>query len=151
MKSLNRTIRGLVASVVLVGSLSLLGCPGGEHGANPATPSDVNNRSFTFTDGAAFHPALANKSTTLTFTNNANNFSLQSGGRTARGANQFGSCTLTVAAGGSDFPSGTGPQSGDTMSFPTCQVNDDNSLTLINANGVGATSAPAVVTGTSGG
>ena len=36
-----------------------------------ATASDVNNRSFTFTNGAVFNAALANVSTALAFSNNA--------------------------------------------------------------------------------
>src|SRR5262245_19654462 len=79
---------------------------------------DVNNRFFTFADGQVFDPALTNISTTLTFTNNANNFTLSSAGGIATGTNVFGSCILTVTS--STYLSGAGPQGGAVITLSPC-------------------------------
>jgi hypothetical protein len=166
MKRMNRTILSLVASVAMVGALFLLGCPGDDEEEccfRPATADDLNNKSFTFADGSVFHPGLAGNATTLTFTNNATRFALQESGTTRRATGDvtFGSCTLTVGPntnpnpnppGGSNFPAGTGPQPEDVLEFPTCNFNpDNNTLLLVNLNGVTGVSSNGIPTGTGGG
>jgi hypothetical protein len=90
----------MLAVVATVGSLVLLGCPGDSDLHNPATPSDLNNKSFTFASGSAFNSALTNVSTVVSFSNNATNFALQATVqnvmRTATGTYDFDSCILTV-------------------------------------------------------
>src|SRR4030095_10786937 len=86
---------GLGALLTMIGALILAGCYLSRT-IDQATASDVNNRSFTFTNGAVFHVNLVNVSTTLCFTNNATNFTLSSAGGTAAGTNRFDSCILTV-------------------------------------------------------
>src|SRR3989454_12538454 len=81
--------------LTIIGALILKGCYLSRT-VDQATASDVNNRSFTFANGAVFHSALANVSTTLCFTDDATNFSLSSAGGPANGTNRFGSCILTV-------------------------------------------------------
>src|SRR5262245_30189524 len=97
----------LGALLTIVGVLILAGCYLSRT-KDQATASDVNNRSFTFSNGAVFNAALVNISTTLCFTGNAANFTLASAGETAAGNNQFRSCILIVA--NSTFIIGTGPQ-----------------------------------------
>src|SRR5919206_975686 len=103
-------ICGLGALLIILGMGILKGCYLSRT-VDQATASDVNNRSFTFANGAVFHDALNNVSTTLCFTDNAANFILSSSGGTANGTNQFGSCILTVVT--STFAAGAGPQGGD--------------------------------------
>ena len=132
-----------VAVVAMVGSLVLLGCPGDSNQDNPATASDLNNRSFTFASGNVFNVALASVPAVLSFSNNANNFALQATvqnvRRTATGAYNLDSCLLTIGSstnptasgGGSDFPAGTGPQPSNTINLVICNFDrTNNSLTL---------------------
>jgi len=99
----------------------------------PATANDVNNRFFVFANGAIFHPALANISTRLGFTNNAATFMLTSGGGTATGSATLSPCVLTVNTS-STYPAGTGPQVNDVITFSACIYNGNNqTLTLANA------------------
>src|SRR5262245_42754202 len=100
-------IFGLGALLTMIGVCLLAGCYLSRT-KDQATASDVNNRSFTFANGAVFNAALVNISTTLCFTGNAANFTLASAGETAAGNNQFRSCILIVA--NSTFIIGTGPQ-----------------------------------------
>jgi hypothetical protein len=143
VQHMSRRMLSLVAVVVTVGSLALLGCPGDNNQDNPATASDLNNRSFTFASGSVFNPALTNVPAVLSFSNNANNFALQATvqnvRRTATGAYTLASCLLTVGnstdptapAGGSDFPAGTGPQPSNTINLVLCNFDrTNNSLTL---------------------
>ena len=88
-------IFGLGALLTIIGACILAGCYLSRT-IDQATANDVNNQSFTFTNGAVFHAALVNVSTTLCFTDNATNFTLSFSGGTATGTNQFDSCILTV-------------------------------------------------------
>src|SRR6266704_6460067 len=85
-------ICGLGALLTMIGAFILAGCYLSRT-TNQATASDVNNQSFTFANGAVFHSALANVSTTLCFTDNATTFTLSTD-KTATGTNRFGSCIL---------------------------------------------------------
>ena len=138
---MSRIMLSLMAVVATVGSLVLLGCPGDKDHDNPATASDLNNRSFSFSSGKAFNPALTNMPTVLSFSNNATNFALQATVqnvvRTATGTYGLDSCRFTVGnstnptAGGSNFPAGTGPQPNDTINLPSCDFDrTNNSLTV---------------------
>ena len=140
---MSRIMLSLMAVVATVGSLVLLGCPSDNDHDNPATASDLNNRSFTFSSGKAFNSALTNVSTVVSFSNNATNFALQATVqnvvRTATGIYGLDSCLFTVGnstnptapTGGSDFPAGTGPQPNDTIDLSICDFDStNNSLTV---------------------
>ena len=116
--------------LTLIGALILKGCYLSRT-VNQATASDVNNQSFTFANGAVFHSALANVSTTLCFTDNATTFTLSSDGGTATGPNQFGSCILTVTD--STYAAGAGPQRGEVITLDPCDF-DSERLTLTVSN-----------------
>jgi hypothetical protein len=107
-----------------------------------ATASDVNNQSFTFTNGAVFNAALVNISTTLCFTDNATNFTLSSAGGTATGTNRFDSCILTVAT--STYTVGTGPQVGEVITLDPCDFNSDLKTLTVSNRDLTATSTVAV-------
>src|SRR5262249_51236037 len=112
-----------------------------------ATASDVNNRNFTFTNGAVFHSALTSTSTALVFSNNAQNFTLCSGANTATGTNRFGSCTLTVT--GSTYDANTGPQVNDVIKLDPCDFDsDDKTLTVSNRDITATSTAATTVTDT---
>lgn len=141
MQRMSRIMLSLMAVVATVGSLVLLGCPSDSDHHNPATASDLNNRSFTFSSGQAFNSALTNVSTVVSFSNNATNFALQATVqnvvRTATGTYELDSCRFTVGnstnptAGGSNFPTGTGPQPNDTIDLSICDFDStNNSLTI---------------------
>src|SRR5215510_3912009 len=123
-------IFGLGALLTLIGAFILAGCYLSRT-INQATASDVNNRNFTFSNGAVFNTALVNISTTLCFTDTATNFTLSSAGGTAAGTNQFGSCILTVA--NSTYTIGTGPQGGEVITLDPCDFDSDlQTLTVSN-------------------
>jgi hypothetical protein len=111
----------------------------------PATPSDVNNQSFTFASGAVFEAGLANVPTTLAFSNNAINFTLSSAGGRATGINAFGSCILTVLA--STYTSGNEPQVNDVIRLTTCTFQIPNKTLIVGNSTTTVTSSPAVATG----
>ena len=123
-------IFGLGALLTIIGTFTLAGCYLSRT-INQATASDVNDKSFVFTSGAVFHAALVNVSTTLTFSNNAANFTLSSAGGTAMGTNSFGSCILTVTSG---YPAGAGPQVGDVITLSPCNF-DSTAKTLTVTHG----------------
>ena len=123
-------IFGLCALLIIIAMCTLAGCYLSRT-VDQATASDVNNRSFTFANGAVFHTALANVSTALCFTDNATNFILSSSGGTANGTNRFGSCILTVVT--STFAAGAGPQGGDVITLDPCDF-DSELLTLTVSN-----------------
>jgi hypothetical protein len=116
--------------LTIIGALILKGCYLSRT-VDQATASDVNNRSFTFANGAVFHSALANVSTTLCFTDDATNFSLSSAGGPANGTNRFGSCILTVTD--STYAAGAGPQGGEVITLEPCDF-DSERLTLTVSN-----------------
>ena len=140
----------LGALLAILGAFALAGCYISRT-IDQATASDVNNKNFTFTNGAVFHTALANVSTALAFSNNAQSFALCSGSSKATGTNTFGSCTLTVGSDptNSNFPSGSGPQPGDVIKLDPCDFDSDNHTLTVSNRGVTTTSAVAtVITGT---
>ena len=116
--------------LTIIGALILKGCYLSRT-VDQATASDVNNQSFTFANGAVFHSALANVSTTLCFTDDATNFSLSSAGGPANGTHRFGSCILTVTD--SKYAAGAGPQVGDVITLEPCDF-DSERLTLTVSN-----------------
>ena len=132
---------GLGALLTIIGACILAGCYLSRT-VDQATASDLNNRSFTFTNGAVFHVNLVNVSTTLCFTNNANDFTLTSAGGTAAGTNRFDSCILTVA--NSSYTVGTGPQVGEVITLDPCDFNSDLKTLTISNRDLTATSTVAV-------
>ncbi len=134
--------------LVILGVFALAGCYISTT-INQATASDVNNRNFTFTNGAVFHSVLTNVSTALAFPNNDNaqTFTLCSGSNTATGTNRFGSCTLTVT--GSSYTSGNGPQVNDVIKLDPCDFDSDDKTLTVSNRGITATSTAATTaTGT---
>ena len=128
---------GLCAMMTICGALIVAGCYISRT-IDQATASDVNNRNFTFANGAVFHAALA-------FSNNAQNFTLTSAGTisgTATGTSSVaGSCILTVTT--STYSAG--PQRNDIITLNPCTYNSsDNTLTVTNL-GLPETSAPGQV------
>ena len=134
-------IFGLGALLTIIGALILTGCYLSRT-IDQATASDVNNRSFTFVNGAVFHANLVNVSTTLCFTDNATNFTLSSAGGTATGTNRFDSCILTVA--NSSYTVGAGPQVGEVITLDPCDFNSDLKTLTVSNRDLTATSTVAV-------
>ena len=138
-----QTRPALVLLIALVSAATLLGCA---EEIQPATVSDVLNRSFTFKDGVIFHPALAGMSTTLAFTNNSTNFALASATGTADGTNSLNPCILTVTF--STYASGAGPQANDTITLQPCDFDRSNNTLIIGNGSITEISSPAVPLGT---
>jgi len=140
---MSRIRLSLMAVIVTVSSLMLFGCPGDNNHDNPATASDLSNRSFTFQSGRAFNAALTNQQAILSFSNNAANFVLQATVqnvvRTATGTYGLDSCLFTVGnstnptapAGGSDFPAGTGPQPNEIIDLSICDFDSMNNILTV--------------------
>jgi hypothetical protein len=139
-------------ALVVIGTLTVLGC-GGDNGTseNPATASDLTNRSFAFTSGAGPNLAMVlglpqGQAFTLQFGSfggtNIGPVTLDSGGSDASGTVTLGSCTFQF--GRSTFPAGSGPQSGTQFTIDPCQFNnDDNTLQLTAPSGETVVSAAA--------
>lgn len=134
-------IFGVSALLTIIGACMLAGCYLSRT-IDQATASDVNNRSFTFTNGAVFHAALVNVSATLCFTDDATNFTLSSAGGTATGTNRFDSCILTVTT--STYPVGSGPQAGEVITLDPCDFDSDRQTLTISNRDLTATSTVAV-------
>ncbi len=134
---------GLCAMMTMLGVFTLAGCYISRT-IDQAKAGDVNNRNFTFTNGAVFHSALTNVSTALAFSNNAQNFALCSGSDTATGTNKFGSCTLTVAT--STYSTTAGPQVGDVIQLDPCDFDSDNKTLTVSRGTITATSTVATTT-----
>jgi hypothetical protein len=124
----------------MIGAFILAGCYLSRT-IEQATADDVNNRSFTFTNGAVFHAALVNVSATLCFTDSATNFTLSSAGGTAAGTNRFDSCILTVA--NSTYSVGAGPQLGEVITLDPCDFDSDRQTLTISNRDLTATSTVA--------
>ena len=113
----------------------------------PATPANVQQTTFTFTDGAIF--GLANVLVTLatgTFVGNIGDFALTGNGLVASGSVAIGSCTFVVTT--STFPAGQGLQVGDRLVLDPCQIDAiDRRLIATNAavSATPTTSSPPVV------
>jgi hypothetical protein len=136
----NSRVCGLGALLTMLGACILAGCYLSRT-VDQATASDVNNQSFTFTNGAVFHANLVNISTTLCFTDNATSFTLSSAGGTATGTNRFDSCILTVAT--STYTVGTGPQVGEVITLDPCDFNSDLKTLTVSNRDLTATSTVA--------
>ena len=111
----------------------------------PATPANLQQTTFTFTDGAIF--GLANIPTTLAtgmFGGNVGDFALTAKGLLASGSVTIGSCKFVVTT--STFPPGQGPQVGDQIDLDPCQIDAiDRRLIVTNAIfRLTATSSPPV-------
>ena len=124
----------------LMGSAALLG--GCTSTSSQPTADDVNNKAFTFADGAVFHAGLARTATILEFTNKANTFILTSQAGSATGTVRFGSCILTVT--GSTYTTGAGPQAGEVITLDPCDFDDTNRTLTVAHGGITATSQPAL-------
>jgi hypothetical protein len=135
-------IFGLGALLTIIGACILAGCYLSRT-VDQATASDVNNQSFTFTNGAVFNANLVSLSTTLCFTDNATMFKLSSTGGEATGTNQFDSCILTVIT--STYSATAGPQVGEVI---TLDPSDLKTLTVSNRDLT--TTSTAAVAGCSG-
>jgi hypothetical protein len=139
-------------ALAVIGALSVLGCSSNDKTSTvSATASDLNNRSFAFTNGAG--PNLAavlglppGQAFTLQFDDfggtNVGPVTLDSGGSAASGTVTLGSCTFRFDR--STFAAGLGPQSGTQFTIDPCQINrDDNTLRLTTASGESLVSVPA--------
>jgi YVTN family beta-propeller protein len=109
-----RLVGDLLTVVVLLGTMTMFGCDddggdnnkgGGRGGSAAAARSTLENKTFTFADGAAF--GLAGQPVTLTFGNfdadgdrdpSTGPFTLVAGGNRAAGSVKLGSCRYTVAS-----------------------------------------------------
>ena len=132
-------IFGLGVLLTISGALILKGCYLSRT-IDQATASDVNNQSFTFTNGAVFHAALVNVSTTLCFTDNATTFTLSAASRTVTGTNRFDSCVLTVTK---ISGTGDGPQVGEVITLDPCDFDSDRKTLTVSNRDLTATSTVA--------
>src|SRR6266852_1038162 len=143
MQHTRKTMLSLVGLMTLAGVLTLFGCSGDDNDTQaqvPASANAVNNKTFAFSSGEMFDPALRNVPTTLAFSNNGANFTLTSTGGTATGTNQFGSCILTITS--STYASGVGPQVNKVITLDPCTV--DSATNVLTASN-GAISARGAV------
>jgi hypothetical protein len=149
--ALSRRMAQCMALVLVLGTLAVVGCGKSSSSAVTATASDLNDRSFTFTNGAGPNIAAVlglpqGQPFTLQFGNfggtNVGPVTLDSGGSIASGTVTLGSCTFRFDR--STFPVGRGPQSGAQFTIDPCQVNrTDNTLQLTATNGETVVSAAA--------
>jgi hypothetical protein len=142
MQRVRQTVPGLVRLIAIVGAAALLGCA---DEIQPATVSDLNNRSFTFTNGVVFHPALANMPATLAFNNNSSDFALSSTSGTAVGTDSLNPCVLTVTF--STYDPGTGPQVNGTITLNPCDFDRSNKTLIVGNGTLTEISAPAAPLG----
>jgi hypothetical protein len=131
---------------MIVGSLALFGCESDNGGGGrPAETGDLQNRSFTFTDGAVFNNGLAGQAVTLmvggfTGASTTAPVRLSSGASTAVGRVTVSSCDFAFTS--STFEPGAGPQAGDGVSTD-CNFDTGANTLQIEANGRSATSQAA--------
>src|SRR5215510_11869570 len=101
--ALPRRIAQCMALVVVIGTLTVLGCGGNNGSTGTATASNLNDRSFTFANGAGPNVAAVlelpqGQAFTLEFGNfggtNIGPVTLDSGGSVASGTVTLGSCTF---------------------------------------------------------
>ena len=152
--ALPRRIAQCIALVVVIGTLIVLGCGGNKGNSNAsATASDLNDRSFTFANGAG--PNLAavlelpqGQAFTLDFGNfggtNVGPVTLDSGGSVASGTVTVSPCSFFFSR--STFPAGSGPQSGTPFVIDPCIFNSNNNTLQLTAqpSGESLVSSPAV-------
>jgi hypothetical protein len=143
MKSVQHTSLGnamhyTVAVLAMISSLVLFACSGGtgeKRNISATVPLNSTNIAalegsfppqFTIPDGSVFSTGIGNNPVSLTFVVTSGGtstvFILARFGSTAlaTGGVTFGSCILTVTS--STFPTGQGPQTGDTITFSTCSI-----------------------------
>jgi hypothetical protein len=122
----------------MITALGLFACSGGtgeKRNISATVPLNSTNIAalegsfppqFTIPDGSVFSTGIGNNPVSLTFVptsgSTSTTFVLARFGSTAlaTGGVTFGSCTLTVTF--SSFPTGQGPQTGDTITFSTCSI-----------------------------
>jgi Putative Ig domain/Cohesin domain len=99
----------------------------------PATPTNLQQTTFTFTNGAIFRlPNIPVTLATGSFVGNVGDFALTASGFVATGSVAIGSCNFVVAT--STFPPGQGLQMGDLLVLDPCQVDAiDRRLIATNA------------------
>jgi hypothetical protein len=152
--ALPRRIAQCIALVMVIGTLTVLGCSKSSSSDAPVTASDLTNRSFAFTSGAG--PDLATElklpqgqAFTLQFGNfggtNVGPVTLDSGGSAASGTVNLASGSCIFHFDRSTFPAGHGPQSDEQLTPSACQINrTDNTLRLTATSGENRVSAPAI-------
>ena len=136
--SLVHAIHYTVAVLAMISTLGLFACSGGtgeKRNISATVPLNSTNIAalegsfppqFTIPDGSVFSTGIGNNPVSLTFVptsgSTSTTFVLARFGSTAlaTGGVTFGSCTLTVTS--SSFPTGQGPQTGDTITFSTCSI-----------------------------
>src|SRR5262245_17857088 len=142
MQRMRQTVPGLVMIIAIVGAAALLGC---SDEIQPATVSDLNNRCFTFLNGAIFHPALADMPTTVTFTNSSTNFAIAptcgSQLPAAVGISSVNPCVLAVTL--STYDPDTGPQAHDTITLNPCDFDSSNKTLIVGNGTISGISKPA--------
>ena len=145
MQRTHRMVLGLIAVVVLGGSLVLVSCGGGDDttdiNASDAA-AQLGGKQFVFQQQTIF----GNASATLAFNGDASRFALTAGNGVATGLVGYGdgSCTFTVGA--STFASGTGPQVGQVFTAGTCQTDQSNNNNLILNDATSVGNGPTVIT-----
>jgi hypothetical protein len=152
-RNMRKAMYYLVMILALVGSFTLVACGGGDDGGDDAQLRTVSNQSvpvnsntvqavvgqqFTIPNGSAFSPGLPATPATLTF-NTPSTFTVtpSSGGGTASGNVDFGSCTFTVTVSNI-----AGLLPGPIQTFSICNF-------IVNANApleLGGASGQATVT-----
>jgi hypothetical protein len=159
---LMRALSSLIALVVLVGTLTMLGCGDGGDGNNTtstpgsnltnATANNLANRVFTFPNGLSANLAARTglpqgQAFTLRFGDfggtNTGPVTLASGGNTATGTVTIGSCTFQVNQG--NFPASQGPQAGTQFIANPCQIDTTTGALILTdpQSGESATSSPS--------
>jgi hypothetical protein len=134
------TMSGLMVIIALASAFTFPGC---SEDIDSVILDDVQRRSFAFTDGAVFHPGLANMPVTLNFIDNIANFTLTSARGTAQGFSNFSaSCLLTVLS--TTYEVGAGPQVFEEMRLELCDFDTANNTLIIGNGTTTAISAPAV-------
>jgi len=135
--SLGNAIHYIVAVLAMISSLVLFACSGTGEKRNISATVPLNSTNiaalegsfppqFTIPDGSVFSTGIGNNPVSLTFVVTSGGtstvFILARFGSTAlaTGGVTFGSWTLTVTS--SSFPTGQGPQTGDTITFSTCSI-----------------------------
>ncbi|MBW7935555.1 MAG: hypothetical protein H3C62_18495 [Gemmatimonadaceae bacterium] len=140
-------------------AIALTGCGGGGGGgepppvlvapeevklaAAPATTAAVEDVPFTFPAGVPDLGTTATTTVAFTDTSTTPAFSISSGGNTATGTTQFGSCIFIVQQ--STFPAGSRLAVGNTIAVNPCNINVQTAG--LQATGVATTRSAALALG----
>lgn len=151
-------IRNVMTLMVVAGTLVLVGCTSsGDSNFQAATEGTLENRNFTFADGAAF--GLPDQAVTLTFGNfagdgdenpNTGPFSLESASGTATGTITVGFCRLVIGTSTFDAVAFPTLQPGRTVLLDPCELSpEDDALRVRNADTdiVSTSNTPTPTTG----